>query len=368
MPRHPLHLFLTVVVLVTCRPALGQTGACCLANDVCLDTTALECIQFGGDYQGNGTDCTPNPCAPEGACCRTDGTCVQLTQGACAQIGGNYLGNGTSCVSCPDPTGACCFTNGSCSILEADQCAAAGGAYEGDDTTCGAGTCPGPSGACCLPNGVCSILEGANCAAGGGVYYGDDSSCEGVTCTGACCLDDFPCLDGVSEVGCTILGGDFRGIGSSCFSSCAAACCLLDGSCLEITESMCDSLEGVHRAGMSCNDAECLAWFGVCTDGEGDCFVANGTVGCDDADCCEMVCAIDPFCCSTAWDTLCAQEAQNLCSPSCPCDSDGNGVIDAVDLLALLAGWGTAGGDCTGDGLTDVADLLALLAAWGECE
>ncbi|MHC5023465.1 MAG: DUF7453 family protein [Planctomycetota bacterium] len=55
----------------------------------------------------------------------------------------------------------------------------------------------------------------------------------------------------------------------------------------------------------------------------------------------------------------------------CPADDcgDGNGSVDIVDLLALLAAWGDAGGACdiVPDGSVDIQDLLALLAAWGPC-
>jgi hypothetical protein len=51
----------------------------------------------------------------------------------------------------------------------------------------------------------------------------------------------------------------------------------------------------------------------------------------------------------------------------CPADFDGDGDVDAADLLFLLGAWGTPAGDVDGDGDTDTADLLALLAAWGEC-
>ena len=50
-----------------------------------------------------------------------------------------------------------------------------------------------------------------------------------------------------------------------------------------------------------------------------------------------------------------------------PGDIDGNGVVDVVDLLALLAAWGEPGGpaDINNDGIVDVVDLLILLANWG---
>ncbi|MEE8155827.1 MAG: right-handed parallel beta-helix repeat-containing protein [Phycisphaerales bacterium] len=47
----------------------------------------------------------------------------------------------------------------------------------------------------------------------------------------------------------------------------------------------------------------------------GDCFEANGTPGCDDDNCCDAVCALDPSCCIVAWDGQCAGFAAGLCSP-----------------------------------------------------
>ena len=54
---------------------------------------------------------------------------------------------------------------------------------------------------------------------------------------------------------------------------------------------------------------------------------------------------------------------------TCPEDINGDGVVDVLDLLALLAAWGNPGGpeDINGDGVVDVLDLLMLLAAWGPC-
>ena len=53
--------------------------------------------------------------------------------------------------------------------------------------------------------------------------------------------------------------------------------------------------------------------------GPGDCCdpAGNGSPGCDNLDCCQRVCATDPFCCSVVWDTVCANAAQLL--PQCLC-------------------------------------------------
>ncbi len=53
----------------------------------------------------------------------------------------------------------------------------------------------------------------------------------------------------------------------------------------------------------------------------------------------------------------------------CPWDcGDGNGEVDTVDFLALLAEWGMVGTPCDFDGGgVDTVDFLALLANWGAC-
>ena len=76
----------------------GLTGACCVGI-VCSVGTQAACT---GTYQGNGTTCSPDPCAPPvtGACCATIGSCSVTTQAACT---GNYRGAATTCTpnTCP---------------------------------------------------------------------------------------------------------------------------------------------------------------------------------------------------------------------------------------------------------------------------
>lgn len=54
--------------------------------------------------------------------------------------------------------------------------------------------------------------------------------------------------------------------------------------------------------------------------GVGDCFSANGSIACDDTcsaascpGCCALICAIDAFCCDSAWDSICADAAVASC-------------------------------------------------------
>ena len=83
----------------------NPTGACCAGDGTCtvVSSPGSECA---GDYQGDGSDCTPNPCPqPEGACCLPDAaaTCELVTAAACAGDGGSYQGDDTACDSamCP---------------------------------------------------------------------------------------------------------------------------------------------------------------------------------------------------------------------------------------------------------------------------
>ena len=56
------------------------------------------------------------------------------------------------------------------------------------------------------------------------------------------------------------------------------------------------------------------------------CFANNGR-GCIEPTCCQEVCAVDPFCCATRWDALCASRAQancGVCGVGCGNPSAGN--------------------------------------------
>jgi len=40
-----------------------QVGACCLPDGTCAEMLSVDCAAAGGTYQGDGTDCDPDPCA-----------------------------------------------------------------------------------------------------------------------------------------------------------------------------------------------------------------------------------------------------------------------------------------------------------------
>jgi hypothetical protein len=99
-------------------------------------------------------------------------------------------------------------------------------------------------------------------------------------------------------------------------------------------------------------------------EGTGDCFKANGTPFCDDAECCEIVCGVDGFCCDVAWDAICADEAFTFCivvelecepgttdeKEACGddtnggCNSVGEPMFESIDCDAAICGTAWADG------------------------
>ncbi|MCZ6611148.1 MAG: hypothetical protein O6941_00820, partial [Planctomycetota bacterium] len=144
------------------------TGACCFTDGTCTVETSGDCNTFGGSYQGDGTDCSPNPCRqpPIGACCFGDGSCSEETQADCISFGGTYEGDGISCSPnpCPQPPiGACCLVGNVCEVVSSFTCTDVGGTYLGDGTGCTPNPCLPPTGACCLTDGSCFVISPDDC-------------------------------------------------------------------------------------------------------------------------------------------------------------------------------------------------------------
>jgi hypothetical protein len=91
-------------------------------------------------------------------------------------------------------------------------------------------------------------------------------------------------------------------------ADCEAAVCAVDPFCCDVTwDGICAS-----EAEDICDPDLCIA---IPTELCGDCLIANGTPGCQNASCEAAVCAVDPFCCDVTWDGICAGEADAICVP-----------------------------------------------------
>ena len=79
----------------------------------------------------------------------------------------------------------------------------------------------------------------------------------------------------------------------------------------------------------------------------GGCLVPNNSPGCNEAECCEDVCELDPVCCQETWDGLCVTLAKENCAPTC-------GQENAGDCLIAHPSPGCSDSECC----TDVCNVL----------
>jgi hypothetical protein len=194
---------------------------------------------------------------------------------------------------------------------------------------------------------------------------------DGLTIGGASAPEDQPFGSNGFVVSLPSRSGPCPGEGSCCIpngtpgcddAGCCETICAQDPFCCDIEwDTVC-----VDQAnGLCCDPPPC--------PGDGCCFAANESPGCDDAACCDAVCAADPFCCDTEWDGLCADGAIAVCfDPPCPGDTNGDSQVNVTDLTNVLLDWGMTGSglasdvspNCTIDG----GDLTAVILNWGSCD
>jgi hypothetical protein len=273
-------------------------GACCLPDGSCQDLTLAACYDVAGEYYGDDTDCSSVTCPPPtGACCLptvfsyrylTDlppdyADCEQKTEAACLDAGGSYQGDLTDCYLISCDIGACCLADGSCQETTETLCTAAGGDYN-EETDCDPNPCPQPNtGACCLADDSCQILTAVACAISGGTYLGDDTGCDPNPCPpeprGACCLTDGSCQEITSAACALIADATYWGDGTDCDPNpCPqppkGACCLSTGACEEVMEALC--VEGTYLGdGTGCDPNPCPEPTGACCLGPSGGYACN---------------------------------------------------------------------------------------------
>ncbi len=207
------------------------------------------------------------------------------------------------------PPGACCFDEAPCpEDLTGD------GSVGGGDL----GTLLAAWGECADPDNCPEDLTGDGNVGGGDLgtllaAWGDCPAGDG-----GCDLYD-------DEAACVDAGGEWAGHGTNCADHCpiVGACC--DGEdCLTLSPQECADIGGDYLGNfVECEADTCLEE-GCGAPGTGDCCIANGTPYCEDEACCEAVCAGDPFCCETSWDSLCANDANDICEVCEPPAPDSN--------------------------------------------
>lgn len=210
--------------------------------------------------------------------------------------------------SCP-ASGHDCFTTGVPGCTDLACCDAVCGAdpsccQESWDTLCvdaAVSLCGYVGSDCCIPS------AGPGC---------DTPSCEQAVCTldTFCCLmmwDQF-CANQAQTVCPAICGGGTVCLNADhdCFTTGGPGCS--DFQCCEVVCALDPPCCGIAW------DVTCvLSAVDICGFDGSDCCIANGTPGCDNNDCEAVVCTLMPECCTIAWDESCAQSAQDECGALC---------------------------------------------------
>jgi hypothetical protein len=213
------------------------------------------------------------------------------------------------------------------------------------DTTTGGPVCDPACGAnqCCV-GGACFGAPAPSCAGGCGTF--EVCACpEGsdpCNCVGECsqcgtaaggndpCLD-MPCPDGSVCVTDSPIAPTYGWCAQTGCGTDDCACPLPVGNAT--ATPACGAFTGDEGNGscfLDCSSGSCpgdmvcrsLAGESVCVwPGEGfqsDCCFAHATSGCDDMQCQDTVCAVDPFCCAKEWDGICVGQVPDLCPGLCP--------------------------------------------------
>ena len=270
---------------VCCTAVCAEDPLCCAGRwDSFCVATAIERCQRGCGIESSGTcffphltpgcsdaDCCSEICEADPVCCTIiwDGTCATEALEQCDPP------------ECGDfPAGDCCSVNFS------PNC---------NDSVCCAAVCAADPVCCDTTWDLECVREAQKSAA---CNCGENWDC-GDPCAGDCCLPN--------------------GTPKCDDQACCDAICLIDSFC-------CTDIWDLTCADMALENAACNAEPDdacpkpQCGDlGTGDCCFANGTPSCNDETCCDRICLTDPVCCEVAWDSVCAQAANETCDV---CDFD----------------------------------------------
>jgi hypothetical protein len=314
-----------------CAPGDVCIGGCCVTPPppLCQDPGAGDCCTPWGGLGCNNPDCCLRVCGIDPFCCDVawDSICADeaATFPQCNCAGGG---------NCPGAGGDCCTADGTPGCDDVDCCDAVCGVDPFCCDTAWDSICSGE--ACDLFAGVCDCCGGgggSNCCVPNGGLGCDDPECEAIVCgLDPFCCDtawDSICADEAAQFCGDLCGGGGNpacgpGAGDCCIADgtpgcddvdCCEAICAADPFCCDTSwDSICS---GAAQANPLCDQGAC-AGGDCCGDpGAGSCCVADGTPCCDDVDCCNIVCGVDPFCCDTSWDSICAGEAADLCGDLC---------------------------------------------------
>jgi len=180
-----------------------------------------------------------------------------------------------------------------------------------------------------------AVPDAAGEVCGSGPCYAThaEAGCANTTCCQAVCNFDEACCSvawdancvATAESVCLPMGICGLSTAGSCFSvhanpacndvTCCQSVCAADPiCCLEMWDGVC-----AQQALVLCGEP------GGCGTSAFSCTQVHPGGGCSDAACCELICGLQPTCCSQAWDQACVAAATCYCyggcTVSCPANS-----------------------------------------------
>jgi hypothetical protein len=365
-------------------------GACCFLDGTCQETDPADCTNLGGDYQGHGTLCASTNCPTLGPCgwvyeapfIVTGDTCGDTND--CALKASNDTTFEVVIPYASDWTFSICDVAWDSWLYVGVDCC--GDDWVNDDAP-GCGTGSEITILDLQPGTYFIAIEGYSQSTCGPFTLVVSSPCEAPCDPAGVPEPEPPCENNVPDT--TNVGCNGATPPEQVFTplECGQIYCGTSGNFVN---------GGVNTRDMdwyefTISETSVVHWIGI---GEFDVqmWLIDITLGCDNSttvasqggDPCatvDVAGAVDPGTYTgvistqdfTGWDCGVEYEVRLTCEPlgnPCPADVNGDQVVDVLDLLAVLADWGsTAGGstDINNDGVVDVLDLLEVLAAWGPC-
>lgn len=130
---------------------------------------------------------------------------------------------------------------------------------------------------------------------------------------------------------------------------CCNSVCVVDPTCCSLAwDQPCVDYSNLVCQELSCGSAQAIS-----------CCISHNQPYCDDPECCKTVCAFDPVCCTTRWDTTCVSEAITFCTTvSCVCGGGG----PAADCFTVHAPPGCNALSCCDS--VCLADPFCCAATW----
>ena len=344
----------------SCCAAICQLNPTCCTVDwdqTCVDLANTYCS--GGNQCGTwnvGSCLIPNdtPFCDDPACCQAvctidpsccintwDSFCVSRAAQRCLR--GCGLETAGTCFY-PHPTPGC--NDAACCemICEMDEICC---------TTAWDGTCASIALEKCTPP-ECGTYAAGNCC-----ELNFSPACNDQRCCDAVCDEDIVCCDTTWDEVCASIARSLPNDCTTCTFDCGDPCagdccepnftpaCNDEDCCSSVCDDdpfCCDDLWDITCASQARNNPECNdpdenetapCPLPQCGDqAAGSCCLPNGTPSCNNLDCCDAVCTIDPFCCGDdsdgqgTWDSGCvelATERCDICGPPVQCGDDDAG-------------------------------------------